>query len=126
MAKINEEFLNRIILNQYQSVKDMMLVTGIYILLAVLSFIGLPLILKGSVGSDLEKWLGLSGGTIFTGLGFTPAKEILDRRQQLRNLEAALPLYHSIHEPGAEIDALEKEYIEKAFAELFKKAIFNE
>jgi hypothetical protein len=80
----NEVFLEQLIKNHYKVAQEMTFAVVIHVLLAITAFLGLQQVVQ----DDFQGLAGVLGGSVFGGLGFLPGKEILDRREKARNLEA--------------------------------------
>jgi hypothetical protein len=115
----NEAFLEQLIKNHYKAAQEMTFTVMIHVLLAITAFLILPGMLKESTFKELA---GVLGGGVFGGLGFIPGKEILDRREKARNLEAFRPLLQSLNQDSATVDA-EKQRIQELFLKLIEKTV---
>ncbi|OLP17835.1 hypothetical protein BST81_12275 [Leptolyngbya sp. 'hensonii'] len=115
----NETFLNQLIKNHHKAAQEMALAVLVHVILAIAAFKGLPIIING----DLKELAGVLGGSIFGGLGFIPGKEILDRREKARNLEAARPLLQSLQQNPTAIDAEEQKRLKEMFLKLIEKTV---
>ncbi|MGI0486270.1 hypothetical protein ACN4EK_12590 [Pantanalinema rosaneae CENA516] len=122
MTQTNEVFLEQLIKNQYKAAQEMAVATTIYVILAVLALLGLPILFQGV---PFDKLAGLLGGSIFSGLGYTPAKEILDRRERARNLEATRPLLQEIQKSDTALSLDEQQKIKEGLLKLIEKTVSN-
>ena len=116
----NEVFLDQLIKNHYKAAQEMTFVVMIHVLLAITTFLVLPRVVKQDTFKELA---GVLGGSVFGGLGFIPGKEILDRREKARNLEAIRPLLKSLSQDSVSVDETEKQRIKEVFLKLIEKAV---
>jgi len=115
----NEAFLDQLIKNHYKAAQEMTFAVIVHVVLAIAAFQILPGIVQGS----FDKLAGVLGGSVFGGLGFIPGKEILDRREKARNLEAARPLLKEIQQNSSQIDPAERQRIKEVFLKLIEKTV---
>jgi len=120
--QINEAFLDQLIKNHYKAAQEMMVAVIIHAALAVISFVALPGLLA-SANIPFKELAGILGGGLFAGLGLTPGKEILDRREKARNLEAVRPLLQALQQNPTEIDPDTQKQIKEVFLDLIEKTV---
>ena len=116
----NEVFLDQLIKNHYKAAQEMTFAVMIHVLLAITAFLILPGVVKQDTFKELA---GVLGGSVFGGLGFIPGKEILDRREKARNLEAIRPLLKSLSQDSVSVDETEKQRIKEMFLKLIEKTV---